>query len=319
MPSTRPLLLTCLAAAGAAAQANNCDCYVINGNYPTYFKNYGFWDFRSLSQYAGVAPLIETFEGNSRAGFTSDFFSRNSSFQTFWAPQNWQSEDEILRTNSFNNLYIAPSSDGGGSSSSDTTMLQMRTARGSDFQSTAAFQSKDLVDHASMRMYSRTHGDPGACTAIFTYLGAESIKDVQEADIEFLTKDPETKVHYTNQPAHLGNGTLVHGAGNNMTMPGGKRWTDWLEHRMDWTPGRTTWSLDGQEMLSQTFQAPVDPSRIVLNAWSDGGSWTGMMSEGGQAFQDIQWIEMAYNLADEGSCARVCSVDDGAVGSPVPV
>jgi beta-glucanase (GH16 family) len=88
---------------------------------------------------------------------------------------------------------------------------------------------------------------------------------------------------------------------------------------MDWTPGLTTWHADGREVRSQSFQAPVDPSRIVLNAWSDGERWTGEMGEGGQAFQDIQWIEMAYNLADEGACSRVCSVDGGHVGSPAPV
>jgi len=313
MPSTRQVLFS-VAAVAATVQAADCDCYLTDGSSSTYYKDYGFWDFRSLSQYSGVPELIDTFDGNSNAGFTSNYFSQNSTFQNFWAPQKWSNNGEILRTNSFNNLYIAPNSDGGSD-----TMLQMRTARGSDFQSTAAFQSKSLIDHASMRMYSRTHGDPGACTAIFTYLGAENLTDVQEADIEFLTKDPENKVHYTNQPAHYGNGTLVRGAGHNTTMPDGKKWTDWLLHRMDWTPGMTTWSLDGKQMRAQSFQAPVDPSRIVLNAWSDGDTWTGNMTVGGRAFQDIQWIEIAYNLADEGSCTNVCSVDDGVVGSPVPV
>ncbi|KAK0387704.1 hypothetical protein NLU13_3949 [Sarocladium strictum] len=316
MPSTR-LLLTWLAAAVATIQAAECDCYVTDGGpSPTYFKDYGFWDFRTLSQYSGSPPLIDTFEGNSQAGFTSDFFSSTSSFQNFWAPQNWNDDEEILRTNSFNNLYITPSS---SSASRNATMLRMRTARGSDFQSTAAFQSKDMVDHASMRMLSRTHGSAGACTSIFTYLGAENMLDVQEADIEILTKDPETRIRYTNQPAHYGNGTLVHGAGHRVTLPDGKKWTEWLTHRMDWTPGLTTWFVDGREMRSQSFQAPVDPSRIVLNTWSDGGNWTGTMDQGGQAFQDIQWIEIAYNLAEEGSCARVCSVNGGAAGSPQPV
>lgn len=297
-----------------AASAADCDCYLIDGSSPTYFKNYGFWDFRQLSQFAGIPPAIDTASGNSQAGFTSDYFGWSSEFQKFWGPQSWNNSAEFMNVNSFNNLYIAPNSNG-----DSDTMLTMRTARGDGFQSSAEFESRNTVDHASMRMYARTHGDAGACTSIFTYLWAPSLKDVQETDIEMLTRDPETAIHYTNQPSYLEDDTTIPGASNNITLPGGKKWTDWMTHRLDWTPGMTTWSVDGQELHAQSFQAPVDPAQVVLNAWSDGKEWTGVMKEGGQAFQDVQWIEIAYDVTNQGSCSNVCSVDDGAVGSPVPI
>jgi beta-glucanase (GH16 family) len=315
MPSPRAVI-GCLAATAAVSvkAADNCDCYTIDGDSSVRYKSYGFWDFRSLSQYAGVPALIDNFDDNQNADFTSDYFNQSSEFQEFWAPQKWSNENKILRTNSFNNLYIAPIEEGGSD-----TMLTLRTARGSNFQSTSAFQSKDFIDHASMRMYARTHGDSGACTSMFTYLGGDSIADVQESDIEVLTKESKDIINYTNQPAHMGNGTLVHGAGNKMKFPSGDTWTQWHTHRMDWTPGLVSWFLDGRELHSQSFQAPVDPSQIIFNAWSDGGNWTGLMEPDGQAFQDIQWIEIAYDLAEEGSCGNVCSVDEGAVGKPVAV
>ncbi|KAH8170043.1 glycosyl hydrolases family 16 domain-containing protein [Sarocladium implicatum] len=303
-----------VAALATAVSAADCDCYLTDGSSPAYFKNYGFWDFRDLSRYAGVPATINTVSGNANAGFTSDYFGWSSDFQKFWGPQNWDNGAEFTNVNSFNNLYISSNPNG-----DSATMLTMRTARGSNFQSSSEFETKAKVDHASMRMYARTHGDAGACTAIFTYLGADSLKDVQEADIEILTRDPETAIHYTNQPSYLEDGTTIDGASNNITMPGGKKWSDWMEHRMDWTPGMTTWSVDGQVLHAQSFQAPVDPAQILLNVWSDGNEWTGRMRENGQAFQDVQWIELAYDVTSKGSCSKVCSVDAGAPGSPIPI
>lgn len=41
---------------------------------------------------------------------------------------------------------------------------------------------------------------------------------------------------------------------------------------MDWTPGVTTWYVDGQLASTIPFQAPRDPSQVMFNSWSDGGS-----------------------------------------------
>lgn len=294
---------------------SQCDCYLSDGRFPTYFKNHGFWDFRSLSDHAGVPAVINTVQGNKDAPFTSTVFDWNSDFAKFWGAQNWakNQDTEFPMVNSYNNLYIENNSGG----QSDTFMT-MRSSRLPNFQTAAEFDSQNYLDHASIRMLARTHGSPGACTSVFTYKPADQPKDVQECDIEMLTHEAETDVNYTDQPGVL-DGEPVPGASHKVTLPNGMKWSDWLTHRIDWTPGRTTWSANGAEVLSQTFQAPKDPSLVILNAWSDGSDgWTGKMPSGGEAYQNVQWIEILYNIVDKGSCSKVCSVDKSpVVGKPV--
>lgn len=304
---SKPILIGAAAVAAVVARAQDCDCYLIDGDTPTYYKDYGFWDFRSLSQYAVDPPVLDTAEENVKAGYTSDYFVWGTDFRKFWGPQNFHKKSDDGKytcQNSFNNLYIAENPNG-----DSETLLRFRTAKGSDSASCSEIESATLVDHASMRMYARTYGDSGACTSMFTYVGPPNADTVQESDIEILTKDPEDHIHYTNQPGSNPGGT------NEITMPDGKKWSQWLTHRLDWTPGKTAWFVDGKRLAGQTFQAPVAPSTLIFNAWSDGGSWSGEMADGGVAYQDIQWVEIAYNLADEGSCTKVCNVGN-TPGSP---
>ena len=69
-------------------------------------------------------------------------------------------------------------------------------------------------------------------------------------------------------------------------------------HRLDWTPGLSTWYVNGQAVAKISFQAPSDPTTIIFNMWSNGGSWTSTMRVGEEALLQIQWIEMAYNMTD---------------------
>lgn len=322
-PTTATVLASLLAAAvpslaaPAVVSDADCDCFVSDGPYPTYFKNHGFWDFRSLSQFARVPPVIRSsVQDNYNAPFTSTFFNWDSQLTQFWGPQRWQKPGTGYSTmiNSYNNLYIEKNTGG----ESDTFMT-MRTNRMNDFQTAAEMESNNVHDHASIRVHSRTTGSSGACTSVFTYLGADQPKDVQEADIELLTRDPHTDLHYTNQPGVL-NGDEVPGASKNISIPFGKSFEQWLTHRIDWIPGRTVYSIDNYITQDMTFQAPRDPSRIILNAWSDGGVWTGAMPPGGEARQQVQWIEILYNVVNRNSCNRVCSVDSSPqLGKPVRV
>ncbi|KAG9252511.1 concanavalin A-like lectin/glucanase domain-containing protein [Emericellopsis atlantica] len=314
------LILGSLLAMAAPAVAQNCDCYLIDGQYPTYFRNYGFWDFRSMSQYASSSPppIPDTLEGQGQAPFTNEYLDYASNqFTKFWSPMNWTAgSDEFPMPNSYNNLYFENDEAG-----ETDTFLTMRTARKPGFQTVAEFESNDYYDHASMRMRARTRGSPGACTAMFTYreYDYDVREDAQETDIEILTNDPTNKIRYTNQPSWLYNddGEIesVPGASNEVIID--EPWDEWADHRLDWTPGRTTWYLNGDETFSMTFQVPTDPSRIVFNAWSNGDpEWSGLMPVGGAAYQHIQWIELAYNVVDAGSCSNVCNVDGGVPGSP---
>ncbi|XWW93414.1 hypothetical protein V2A60_001347 [Cordyceps javanica] len=294
-----------------------CDCYVTDGQFPTYYRNHGFWDFRSLSRCAGVPGVIQDVDGNLNAAVTCSLFDWSDPFTQFWGPKHWSNGNkEFPMIMTYNNLYIEHNPSGGGD-----TFMTMRTSRLSGFQTAAELQSMNKVDHASIRMLARSHGSPGACTSIFTYLGADHLKDVQESDVEMLTRETTAALHYTNQPSYLEDGTTVPGASYNATLPNGLRWSDWITHRLDWTPGRTTFSVNGIESHTQTFQAPRDPSLILLNTWSDGGLWTGQMAAGGEAFQNVQWIEILYNVLTSGAqCNRICSIDKSPqVGKPVRV
>ncbi|KAJ4263463.1 hypothetical protein NW762_006282 [Fusarium torreyae] len=307
MSSTRTLFASLLAIAPLAI-AQDCDCYVTEADGPQYFTGHSFFDFRSLSQYAGVPGLIDTLEGNAQAGYTSAFFSNeNSQFRQFWGPQNWWNEnEEFPMQNTYNNLYIEDNND---ASPSSDTWLTMRTARHNGFQTASEFESILKYQHVSMRMYARTKGSPGACTAMFTYLKGNTLAEVQEADIEILTKDDPIIVHYTNQPSYTDEGGTVEGAHLDADLPDGLTWSDWAKHTIDWTPDATIWRVNDKENWRNSFQVPRDPAQLSFNAWSDGKDWTGTLPVGGAAYQQIQWIEILHGRTDADSCSRVCSVD----------
>jgi len=304
-------LLAFSALAQITVDDSQCDCFLTNGSAPTYFQSHGFWDFRSLSQYAVVNPpgLKLSVEESANADFTTPYLNYDSDFGQFWGAQTWGtvSEDGFPNQNSLNNLYIERNR-----GLQSQTYLAMRTARPLEsFQSSAEFESKEQLDHVSMRMHSMTTGTAGGCTSIFTYR-KEGDEIVEETDIEILTRDPGTTIRYTNQPSY--NETTddtIPGASHAVELPDGKTWYDWHTHRLDWTPGLTTWFVDGEQTFDMTFQVPTQPAQVILNVWSNGDEgWTGKMPVGGRAYQYVQWIELLYDVVDGASCERVCSVDE---------
>lgn len=90
------------------------------------------------------------------------------------------------------------------------------------------------------------------------------------------------------------------------------------------------WFVDGELAAENGFQAPRDPAGVILNMWSNGGTWTGNMTVYDEAFLQIQWVEMVFNTsvsisgrlneekAKEERCETVCSVDENVtvIGSP---
>lgn len=322
---------------------DECDCYRTNGSDAAYFTTHQFFDFRSLSEYAGVPDIIRDEWNSSHADASSDYFLSDA-WTNAWELQNWNNSDvlsqeqdderagrettsdaQYLLVNSPNNVYIE-AADGNGDSDG-TTFLTMRTSRVGRFQSGAEFASTAAgLHYLSVRMLARTQGGPGAVTAMFTYRGAADLAGVQESDLEIRTADPARKVQYTNQPSYTAAGDEVPEATRNATLPRGGRWTDWAAYRMDWTPTRTTHYVDGDEVAAIAFQNPRDPTQVYFNCWSDGGSWSGVMRDGQQAVLQIRWIEMVYNQTDvdeaqtsrkrdsdyddRGSCQKVCSIDD---------
>jgi hypothetical protein len=314
----------------ALTDDSNCGCYLMNGN-QTWFTSHRFFDFRSLSQYAGVPDVID--DPSAIANPTSGYFT-SEEWTSFWMLGSWnnsgphgaRSDATVLMVNSPNNIYIE------SSSSSSSTFLTLRTQRLDEFQTAAEIESASTsFKYLSLRMRARTVGAAGAITAMFTYRGADSLADVQESDLEIRTSDPANLIHYTNQPAYTEGGDVVPDATRNATMPNGLKWSDWATHRMDWTPGSTVWYVDGTEVARIGFQVPRDESNVILNAWSDGGGWTGNMTRGEAAYLQVQWLEVVYNSTDggegekrrvrrngEAGCQAVCSVDQTPqVGKPV--
>ena len=277
-----------------------CQCFQTNGSNTAYYSQHRFFDFRNLDKFQGPAPPpVKNASAAQTAFATSDFFL-STDWTDNWGIQNWnnsvspRADSSVLMINSPNNVYIEQNTD---QSTDAKTWLTLRTTRQADFQSSAEITTvSEAYKFISIRWLTRTIGDSGGCTALFTYRGTKDT--VQEADMEILTKGPRNAIQYTNQPAVDSNGHLIEGATKNVTLPGGREWTQWAVHRMDWTPHKSTWYLDGEETASISYQVPQDPSRIILNSWSDGGGWTGNMSTDSAVHYQIQWIEIVYNSTE---------------------
>ncbi|KAH7171928.1 concanavalin A-like lectin/glucanase domain-containing protein [Fusarium sp. MPI-SDFR-AT-0072] len=294
--------LTVLVATVHGLSNDECECYLTNGTNSAYYSRHSFYDYRNLEDYAGVPSPVQN--ASRKAGVTSDYFNSDT-WDDSWSIQDWSNRGKgvslsgdatVLMINSPNNIYIEKNDDKDAASD---TFLTLRTMRLPGFQSAAEFESVPTYHYVSVRMLARVTGSAGACMAIFTYLGGEELADVQEADIEIMTRDPKNRVQYTNQPSFTEDGDDIPKATRNGTLPKGVKWDDWVVHRLDWTPKRSTWYANGQEVASIEFQTPKDPAQIILNAWSDGGSWSGNMSLNGAAYMQIQWIDMVYNVTKD--------------------
>jgi hypothetical protein len=136
---------------------------------------------------------------------------------------------------------------------------------------------------------------PGACVGIFTYRAHNC-----ESDIEILTKDPPYRVHYANQPDYDWiKDAMIPGASTIVDLP--VHWTTWSTHRLDWLPNISRWWVNDKPQDAKTYRVPDQPSRLVINLWSDGGVWTGDMRIGESVFMAIEYIELAYNVSSRGS------------------
>ncbi|KAK3943020.1 concanavalin A-like lectin/glucanase domain-containing protein [Diplogelasinospora grovesii] len=343
-----------LAVSGASLTDDaHCGCYLTNGTQAGFFSNHKFYDFRNLPQYAGVPGSVANPNDAANAGVSSQYFN-DENWTSVWSIQNWnnsngaRSDASVLMVNSPSNVYIEANGDPNPTSQ---TWLTLRTQRlpgqssnqSSGFQSAAEIESVSSgFQFLSMRMLARTVGGSGAITAMFTYRGSDTLANVQEADLEIRTHDPHNLIHYTNQPSYTTDGQTIDQATENATLPDGLSWANWAVHRLDWTPTSSTWYVDGFMVANISFQTPRDPSKVILNAWSDGGQWTGNMSVGDAAYMQIQWFEIVYNSTDAkskrddngpygrlpltmtrrdastGQCRAVCSIDETSdQGQPV--
>jgi hypothetical protein len=196
-----------------------------------------------------------------------------------------------------------------------TSYLSLTTARVDDeTQDSAEITFKEFnASYASIRVHGRVRGAPGAIAGIFTYLN-----DTQESDIEIFTRAPAQYIQYSNQPASLGEPSweAIPGATVNVSLTHMKQYTDWHIHRLDWTPGRSVFFLDNEQINTTTLHIPVSdpPSGLYIDMWSANSTWSGSMDIGKNATFDILWIELFFNTsrpAGAASAERVCAIENG--------
>ncbi|KAL2863280.1 glycoside hydrolase family 16 protein [Aspergillus lucknowensis] len=288
------LKIAVLAAVVAAQCTDSCPpSHATEGASPATYAHRIFHDFRNLDEtgslYQGEPANITT-DAESAAAPVQEGYLTSDAFVRDWGIQTWGSpvsEDSPVRKQYSNqNVYIQ--------TTDDSTHLVLRAYRNDDFISAAELDTKlSNILHASIRLRARVHGDPGACAGFFTYFDNKN-----ESDIEILTRDPTDHLRYTNQPGVDDEGNEIPEASSDVVMPGGAVWTEWNEHRLDWTEGLSLWYLNGAEVVRKTYSVPTEPSSVILNLWGDGGSWSGEMEVGAAAYLEIEWIEILYNTSD---------------------
>jgi Glycosyl hydrolases family 16/Chitin recognition protein len=217
----------------------------------------------------------------------------NAAFTSVLAPQSYtaatSSQAPIAKAFSPSNIYLNEDSTAG-------THLRLATSRTGTGQATSELQTKETdILYGSFRVRARVSGASGACASIFTYLD-----DTNEVDWEFLTKEGNRTFHATNQPG------ADKGATTPVTVPASMG--DWNDWQLDWIPGQTQMLFNGQVVNTKTVNVPTTAMPFLINMWSDGGEWSGEMSEGQAAYLDLLSVEMFYNTSAGGAvCSNICS------------
>ncbi|KAH6654151.1 concanavalin A-like lectin/glucanase domain-containing protein [Truncatella angustata] len=281
-----------------------CDCWQTKED-GLLFTDYNIFDFSSLAQYVYAEPnVLDDYEANRVAPVTSEYFE-STDWTSFFKLQTWDFPDKPIRMiNSQNNVYLQKDAEA-------STYLTLRTHRSQDFQSAAEFDTNDQTfTAASMRIRAKVQGDAGACAGFFVYKQGDDGTQ-HESDIEILTYNPTTTVHYTTHPeqeTHQEEGRYTIEA----TLPFSVQWTNWQDYRMDWTQAQTTYYVDGAENGRLAHLESQVPSNLIFNMWSWGNEeWEKTMAVGGTAYLNLKQIELAYNTSSGGSasCTNICTLN----------
>ncbi|KAK2016823.1 concanavalin A-like lectin/glucanase [Colletotrichum eremochloae] len=149
------------------------------------------------------------------------------------------------------------------------------------------------IKYASVRTVAIFSEPAGVCNGLFFYKN-----DTQETDIEWLS-DPASlsnsgtrQVWFTNQDADR-NGVKTY----KTFSPPDSPTTAEHEYRLDWTPGRVQWFVDGVEKWSTTSDVPNTIGSWVFNNWSNGDKGWSAGPPATQADFKIKDIYMYYNTA----------------------
>ena len=317
----------------------DCNCFLVSGTDPGYFQNHRFIDFRNINPGSGEdftkpPALVDSSNTQGNESVTSSYFNSDTWNQDWFLPTGQTNHaGPVTSIDSAQNVFIFKDEDLG------TTYLALRALRLDSFVSNCEIDTNiSNIFYSSMRTRTRlipaitnstapqpyldlniTSIDglnishpvaPGTVLGFFTYQS-----DTSESDIEILTSDPISDIRYSNQPDYnITTDQAVPGASTDLTLQNNIDWTDWHDHRIDWYEGISRWYVDGQLMLEKTINVPATPAQLILNLWSDGGTWSNNMTVDTQVVAGFQWIEMVYNISggNGGSeqCTAGCNVDN---------
>lgn len=171
---------------------------------------------------------------------------------------------------------------------------------------------RDDILYGSFRAAYAVNGPSGACSGFFSYAD-----DSNENDVEVLTQDGPDEIHFTNQPADDGGVTAA------MYMPNNLLTTNEQEYRFDWTAQGVKYYINDIFMTNLTQHPSGEASQILMNAWSNGGSFTS-----GPPMADVQvavrFMHLYFNTSSttvaqeyQSACAAaggsaVCDADAGS-------
>ncbi|KAK0387067.1 hypothetical protein NLU13_5380 [Sarocladium strictum] len=285
------VLATCAYAQNSTIEG--CSMFKVNGTWQEYFQFYRFYDFEyanpsntriSTSSWPNNRDNeteLEIFKRYTDATWTEDWSVRTANK----APAN----DKLIPLDYVRENVYMGNLNGRGLLTLNTSMLSNNTQLGGEM-----FWRPADVDAVSMRVSARVTGDSGAVAGIFTYHN-----DTQESDIEILTRDMGSSVHLTNQPTLDSHDQPIADSTFNQSMPWFKTVDDFSVYRLDWFPnlGVSAWYVDGSLLKSSEVNVPFEASTLMIDMWSNGGSWSGDMQIWGQAKLEIQWIEIAFNAS----------------------
>ncbi|OLN88137.1 hypothetical protein CCHL11_00152 [Colletotrichum chlorophyti] len=159
------------------------------------------------------------------------------------------------------------------------------------YRSAEVITTANNIKYASVRTVAIFSEPAGVCNGAFFYYN-----DTQETDIEWLSdaaslsNQGTRKLWLTNQDADR-NGVKTYLA----TTPPSNPTSEEHEYRLDWTPGRVRWFVDGVQVFSTTSDVPSTAGPWVFNNWSNGDNGWSVGPPATEANFKIKDIIIYYN------------------------
>ncbi|KAJ4392927.1 hypothetical protein N0V93_002131 [Gnomoniopsis smithogilvyi] len=227
----------------------------------------------------------------------SDF--SNTSTSTFASSADWTIVDAVHESGTTNPYNLAYTSANVAVQDSTLQLTCSAYNMSSDMTIYAGeiTTQRDDILYGSFRSNHRVQGGSGAVAALFFYAD-----DDNEIDIEHLTDDPVTYVHFTNQPDE----TLT------TSMPDGVERTSYATYRFDWHPSQTRFYVNDMLTTNFTADVPTVSGTIQLNSWANGGSFTGAQVPTTDSVMSVQWIRLYFNTSSSSSAASWASACEAA-------